>query len=146
MAVLLDFAVEDKSEGDGGSQHQQDCVNQRGNAEGARAAYSFVEILNVGAERSKNQRTCNVDSPGYPMEFRKTLAQAIGKLQRTQQKGAGAGQSVGQQIPSERMIVPPDGVRPVNQETLVVAKNVSHHQADETKKQIFRPYSGRFWN
>jgi hypothetical protein len=68
------------------------------------------------------------------MKLGETLAKTVGKLERTEQEGAGAGQRMGQQIPSEGMVMLPDGIGPVNQETFVVAENISHHQANECKE------------
>ena len=46
-------------------------------AEGARGAHAFFEILNVCAERGKNERACNVDPSCNAMKFCEPLPKAI---------------------------------------------------------------------
>ena len=80
------------------------------------------------------------------MEFRETLPQTIGELQRTKQDGAGARQSVRQQIPAEWMIVLPCQVIPMDQEAFVVYQDITDHQADKAKQKIFETNARRSLN
>ena len=105
--MLLDLAIQNESKSDGGRSRQQDGIDKCGDAERPWSAHSLLKILDVGAEGSRNQRARDVNPPYYTMEFRETLPQTIRELQRTKQDGAGASQSVRQQIPAEWMIVLP---------------------------------------
>src|SRR5690349_7146136 len=65
------------------------------------------------------------------------LAQAIGKLQWSEQDRTGPGKSVRKQIPLERLIVIPHGMVVVPEKTLVVLNDVGDHQPDEAEDEIF---------
>src|SRR5439155_23146391 len=82
LAVLLDSSIEDERKRDSGCQHQQDGINQSGNAERTWSSHTLLEVLDIGAERSKNHGARNVDSPRHTMKFCEALAQPIRELQR----------------------------------------------------------------
>src|SRR5204863_5841637 len=70
------------------------------------------------------------------MKFRKALADAIGKLQRTKKNGAGSRHSMRQQPPPEWMIVLPDRVGAMDEKTLVVDENIPHHQGYKSEQNV----------
>jgi len=71
------------------------------------------------------------------MELGESLAQAIRELHRAEQESAGAHQAVRQKPPFERLDVRPFRILGVNEEMLVMAKNVGGHDADDCKQNIF---------
>src|SRR5204863_9212423 len=70
------------------------------------------------------------------MKFRKALADAIGKLQRTKKNGEGPRHSMRQQPPAEWMIVLPDRVGAMDEKTLVVDENIPQHQGDKSEQNV----------
>jgi hypothetical protein len=98
-------------------------------------AMPVVTIHNIEAEGSCQEHTRNVDAPDYPMELAETLTKAIGELHGAQQKRACY--SMRQQPPLKGLIVLPNRVLRMYQETSIVTDNVGQHQADGSKEQIF---------
>jgi hypothetical protein len=65
------------------------------------------------------------------MELGEAAAEPFRELHRAEQEGAGAHQAVRQKPPSERVDVRPFGILGVNEEVLVMAKNVGSHDAND---------------
>src|SRR6266404_3785883 len=84
-----------------------------GDAKGSGGTRAFLEVLNVKAEGSGDEYT-------------------------GEQEGAGAHQAVRQEPPSGGLDVRPFRILGVNEEMLVMAKNVGDHDADDCKQNIFR--------
>jgi hypothetical protein len=73
------------------------------------------------------------------MELREALTQAVRELHGSEQESTSTGDAMRQEPPLERLVVLPGGVLRINEEALVMAENVSGHQANERKKEILRP-------
>lgn len=149
LAMLLDFTVEDEGHGDAGSEHPQNGVHGGGDAEGASRTGALLEMLDVKAEGSSDEYTSDVEAPDDAMELGKAAAEALRKLHGAEQEGAGAHYAVGQEPPLEGLDVRPFGIFGVNEEMLVVAKNVGDHDADDGEQNVFwarpREAPGREW-
>jgi len=133
LTMLLDFSVENESEGDAGGEHPQNGVNGGGHAEGTAAAHALLEVLDVEAQRSGDEHAGDIKASDDAMELGETLAEAVRELHGTEQEGAGAHQAVRQKPPLESMDVRPFGILGVNEKMLVMVENIGDHQADESK-------------
>src|SRR5216683_6017916 len=140
LTVLLDFTVEDEREGDAGSEHPQDGIGGRGGAKGTRTAHALLEVLNVEAEWSSDEHTGDIETSDDAVELGEALAETVRKLHGAEQEGAGAHQAVRQKPPLESSYVQPFGILGIDEEMLVMAKNISDHQADESEQKIFRAW------
>lgn len=138
LTVLLDFALEDEREGDGCGDHPQNGVNGGGNAERTGAAQALFVVLDVEAQRSGDENASDVEASDDAMKLGEAAAKAIRELHRCEQEGAGAHQTVRQEPPLERLDVRPFGILGINEEMLVVTKNINEHEADQSKQNIFR--------
>lgn len=98
----------------------------------------FLDVLDVGTERRRDEHASDVDAPHHAVEPGAAMAQAFGKLQRSQQQRTGAGDAVLQQPPPDSPVALPDRFRRIDQETLVVADDVSHHQGDDGEDDNLR--------
>ena len=140
LAVLLNFALENEREGDGGGEDPQNSVNGGGNAEGTGAAQALFVVLDVEAQRSGDEDAGHVEASDDAMKLGEAVAETIRKLHRSQQEGASAHQAVRQKPPLEGLDVRPFGIFGVNEEMLVVAKNIGEHEANQSKQNIFRAW------
>src|SRR6516162_6862789 len=137
--MLLYFALADEDESQSRGKHQQQGIYRRGNSEGTRKAQAFVQVLNVSTEWRCNHGTCDVHASNHAMEPGVAPPKPIGKLHRAEQNRARSSKSVGQQPPLERLIVLPDRVISLDEETLVMDDYVSQHQSDRAKQKELRP-------
>ena len=137
LAMQLNLAFQDEIDGDGGGQHPDRGIGERGETKGTRAPHALFVILDVETEWGTDENTGNVEAPDNAMKFSETLAEAIGELQGTKKQSASAHDAVGQEVPPERMDVRPVGILGVDEKVLVVAKDVGEHQADKGEEQIF---------
>jgi hypothetical protein len=131
--MLLDFTVENEREGDGGGEHPQDGIGGSGGAKGTGSAHALLEVLDVEAEGSGDEDAGDIEASDDAMKLCEALAKAIGELHGPEQESAGAHQTVRQKPPLERSDVQPFGILGIDEEMFVMAKNVSDHQADESK-------------
>lgn len=138
LTVLLDFAFENEGEGDAGSEHPQNGVDSGGSAARTSAAHALLEILDVKAEGSGDEDAGDIEATEHAVEPGETLAEAFRELHGSEQESASAHQAVREKPPLESADVQPLGILGVDEEMLVMAKNVSDHQADESKYKIFR--------
>src|SRR6516162_6093825 len=106
-AMLLNLALAHEDEGDAGGEHQQKGVYSSGNAERAGPAHALFEVLDVGSQRRRDQRTEHIHPADNAMQLEVTLSQTLGKLHRSEQNRAGAGKSMWQQPPAKWMVVLP---------------------------------------
>jgi hypothetical protein len=145
VAVLLNFALENEREGDGGGGHPQNGVSGSGNAERTSAAQALLEVLDVKAEGRGDENAGNIEASDDAMKLGEAAAETVGELHRTKQEGARTHQAVRQEPPLKGLDVRPFGILGVNEEMLVVAKNVGEHEADKSKQNIFwaRPREAR---
>ncbi len=109
-----------------------------GDAKGSGGTRAFLEVLNVKAEGSGDEYTGELEASDDAMELGEAAAEAFGELHGAEQEGAGAHQAVRQEPPSEGLDVRPFRILGVNEEMLVMAKNVGDHDADDCKQNIFR--------
>jgi len=137
LAMLLDFAVENEGQGDAGGEHPQDGIGGSGGAKGTRTAQAFLEVLDVETEGSGDEDAGDIEASDDAMEHGEAAAEALGKLHRAEQEGAGAHQAVRQKPPFEGLDVRPFGILGVNEEMLVMAKNVGDHDADDCEQNVF---------
>src|SRR4029077_11528375 len=140
LAVLLNFALENEREGDGGGEDPQNSVNGGGNAEGTGTAQALFVVLDVEAQRSGDEDAGDIEASDDAMKFGEAAAETIRKLHRSQQEGASAHQAVRQEPPLEGLDVRPFGILGVNEEMFVMAKNIGEHDTDESKQNIFRAW------
>jgi len=133
LTMLLNFTVKNEREGDAGSEHPQDGIGGSGDAEGPGAAHALLEVLDVKAEGSGDEDASDIKASDDAMELGEALAKAIRELHRPEQESAGAHQTVWQKPPLESSDVQPFGILGIDEEMFVMAKNVSDHQADESK-------------
>src|SRR5260370_37455162 len=120
-----------------------------GDAKGSGGTRAFLEVLNVKAEGSGDEYTGDLEASDDAMELGEAAAEAFGELHGAEQEGAGAHQAVRQEPPSEGLDVRPFRILGINEEMLVMAKNVGEHDADDSEQNIFwaRPHKalGHHW-
>jgi len=104
---------------------------------GTGRAGAFLEVLNVKAERSGDECTSDIEASDDAMEHGEAAAEAFRELHGTEQESAGAHQAVRQKPPFEGVDVRPFGILGVNEEMLVMAKNVGDHDADDCEQNVF---------
>ena len=142
LAVLLDLPLENERERDASGEHPQACLEYGFNRERARKSQRLVEVLDVDAERRRDEDAG--DHRGVrprawtPM---KRATQAIGELHRAEDQCAGAGDRVGQQPPRERLDVHPLAVGGIDEEALACGQPPKKHQTDQAEQQVFRTQS-----
>jgi hypothetical protein len=136
LAVLLNLAIQNKVQRDGGRRCQQNGVHRRGNGKGAGISDVLLQVLNIDPERRQNEHSRDVNATDDAMHLREPPAQPVGELQRREQQRTRARQTVGQQPPLERLDVIPVRVAAVDNEGLVVLHDVTHHQADAGEQEI----------
>src|SRR5260370_6072194 len=105
--MLLDFSLENESQGDGGGEHPQNRVNCCGNAEGTGAAHALLEVLDVEAQTSGYADARDIEASDDAMELGEAAAEPFRTLHRDEQQGAGGHQAGRQKPPSERLDVRP---------------------------------------
>jgi hypothetical protein len=71
------------------------------------------------------------------MELGEAAAKAFGELHGAEQEGAGAHQAVRQKPPFEVLDVRPFRILGVNEEMLIVPKNVGGHDTDDCEQDVF---------
>ena len=98
-----------------------------------------MKILDIDAERRRDESCRHVSAPHDAMQSGEARAQPVRKLHRRQQRRARARQRVRQQSPLERLIVFPLWIRGVDQKALVVKDDVEHQCADHSESGIFSP-------
>src|SRR5882672_7750097 len=79
------------------------------------------------------------------MQLGKARSQAVGKLHRDEDQCAGARHSVDEQPPADGLVVLPNGIRWLDQESLIVIENVGGHGGDEDEDQMLRTERVRIW-
>jgi hypothetical protein len=74
------------------------------------------------------------------MEFPEAATEPLRELHRAQQKRARPCYAMRQKPPFERLIVVPDRVSRIHQETLIVTKDINEHQSEDAKQQVLWAY------
>src|SRR5690242_9841034 len=138
--MLFHFSVQDESEGDAGSDHQQESIYQPSNTERTWRAHSLFEVLDIRAQRGDDEGARDINPSHYTVQLGITAAQAVRKLHRAQQKRTATCKTMRQQPPPKRMIMVPYRVVWVDDKALVVRYDVCHHQDNESKYQVLAAY------
>src|ERR1017187_9073961 len=141
-AMRLHLALEDEGKGYAGGEHQHDRISYGEDGKRSRPVHALFVVLDVGAERSGDQRSKDVEASDHAMQLGVAQTKPVGKLHGAEEECAGPGESVRQQPPTEWVDVRPLRVGVVDQEALVVAKYVEDHEADEAKDQVLRAHPG----
>src|SRR5882724_12896142 len=124
LAMQLNLAFQDEIDGDGGGQHPDRGIGERGETKGTRAPHALFVILDVETEWGTDENTRNVEAPDNAMKFCETLAEAIGELHWPEQESACSHDAVRQKIPFERADVSPFWVLGIDEEAFIMDKNV----------------------
>lgn len=132
-----DVAAENEYQRNSWGCHLQQSVHRGGGAAGARGTETLLEVLDVEAGRPRREHACDVDSTHDAVELCEALAEAVGKLHRSEKQSTRPGDPVRQEPPLEWLVVVSHRVVRMDEEAFVVREDVSDHQAYEGKYKVF---------
>ena len=93
-------------------------------------------MLDVDPERGDDEHRGDIDPADHAVQPRKPRAHACAELRDAEQEGRGPDESVRQQPPADGAVVGPGWVGRVDEEALVVVRDVRDHQRYASEQQV----------